>query len=75
MSVKFSHRLEYVAARAACGLVMFLPYRVMLALAWSIMGPVWAFSRKLRARTHRRLRQALGADKSDRELARIARRA
>ena len=75
MSVKFSHRLEYVAARAACGLVMFLPYRVMLALAWSIMGPVWAFNRKLRARTHRRLRQALGADKSDRELARIARRA
>ena len=75
MSVKFAHRMEYVAARVACAVLMFLPYRVVLGLAWGIMSVAWTLNHKLRARTQRRLRQALGTEKTDRELARIARRA
>ena len=72
MKYKFSHVLEYAAARAVSGLLVALPHRAALALAWGPVRLVFALNGKLRARTLRRLRQALGPEKSDRELGRIA---
>ncbi|MGD9780850.1 MAG: lysophospholipid acyltransferase family protein [Kiritimatiellia bacterium] len=71
MKHKPAHVAEYAAARAACGLLAALPHRAALALAWGPVRLAWALNGKLRAKTKRRLRQALGPEKSDRELERI----
>ena len=71
MKYKLAHVAEYAAARAVCGLVAAVPHRAALALAWGPVRLVWALNGKLRARTRRRLRQALGANPTDRELDRI----
>lgn len=75
MKVNLSHRMEYAAARAACGLLGALPHRAALALAWGPVRLAWALNGRLRAQTRRRLRQALGPAASERELGRIAWRA
>ncbi len=72
MKYKLAHMAEYAAARTVCGLLVALPHRVALALAWGPVRLVFALNGKLRARTRRRLRQALGPERSDRELGRIA---
>lgn len=72
MKVRFSHILEYGAVRAISGLFVALPHRAALGLAWGPARLVFALNKKLRIRTHRRLRQALGPDRSDAELRRIA---
>ena len=75
MKVKLAHRMEYAAARTVCGLLAALPHRAALALAWGPARLAWALNGRLRAQTRRRLRQALGPDRPDRELERIAWRA
>ena len=72
MKYKLAHVMEYAAARAASGLLAALPHRAALALVWGPVRLAWALNGKLRARTLRRLRQALGAERSDREFDRIA---
>ena len=72
MKYKLAHVAEYAAARAVCGLVAALPHRAALALAWGPVRLVWALNGNLRARTRRRLRQALWANPTDRQLDRIA---
>ena len=71
MKHKLAHLMEYGLARAVCGLVAAVPHRAALALAWGPARLAWALDGKRRARTRRRLRQALGPEKTDRELARI----
>ena len=72
MKYKPAHVAEYAAVRAACGLLAALPHRAALALAWGPVRLAWALNGKLRAQTRRRLRQALGPEKSDAELDRVA---
>lgn len=73
MKYKLAHVVEYAAVRSISGLLVALPHRAALALAWGPVRLAFALNGKLRARTRRRLRQALGAAPSDRELDRIAR--
>ena len=72
MNVKPSHILEYVLLRAASGLLAALPHRAALALAWGPARLAFLPGSRLRARTLRRLRQALGPARSGGELRRIA---
>jgi len=72
MKYRFSHMMEYAAVRAVSGLLVVLPHRAALGLAWVPARLIFALSQKLRARTHRRLRQALGPARPDKELHRIA---
>lgn len=72
MKVKWRHVAEYAVLRAASGLLVTLPHRVALALAWGPARIAFALNGRLRARTKKRLRQALGPGKTDRELGRIA---
>ena len=72
MKYKLAHVMEYAAVRAVCGLLVALPHRAALALAWGPVRLALALNGKLRARTRRRLRQALGPAKSESELDRIA---
>ncbi len=71
MKHQWAHVMEYLAVRSLSGLLAALPHRAALALVWGPVRLVWAVNGKLRKRTRQRLRQALGAEKSDRELARI----
>lgn len=75
MKYKLAHVMEYAAVRAACGVLVALPHRAALALAWGPVRAAWALNGRLRAQTRRRLRQALGPATSARELERIAWRA
>lgn len=72
MKYKLSHVLEYAAARTVSALLVLLPHRVALALVWGPVRLVWARQRRRRAQIMRRLRQALGPEKTDAELRRIA---
>lgn len=72
MKYTLAHVMEYAAVRAACGLLAALPHRGALALAWGPVRLAFALNGKLRARTRRRLRQALGPEASEAELGRIA---
>ena len=72
MKYKLAHVMEYAALRAVCGLLAALPHRVALALAWGPVRLAFALNGKLRARTRRRLRQALGESLSAKEIDRIA---
>jgi len=72
MKYRLAHVLEYAAARTACGLLAAVPPRAALALAWGPVRLAFALAGKLRARTRRRLRQALGPEKSGKELDHIA---
>lgn len=72
MNVNPSHILEYALLRAASGLLAALPHRAALALAWGPARVAFLPGSGLRARTLRRLRQALGPEISDRALRRIA---
>ena len=72
MKYKLAHVMEYAAARTVSGLLAALPHRVALALVWGPVRLAWALNSKLRARTRCRQRQALGPDRTDGELARIA---
>lgn len=60
MKPTLSHWLEYAAIRLVCGFFSLLPHRLALALAWGPARLVWSLSGRLRRRTYRRLRQALG---------------
>ena len=70
MKYQWAHVMEYLAVRSISGLLTVLPHRAALALAWGPVRLAWAANGKLRARTRRRLRQALGDARTDRELAR-----
>ena len=70
MKYQWAHVMEYLAVRSISGLLTALPHRAALALAWGPVRLAWAANGKLRARTRRRLRQALGDARTDRELAR-----
>lgn len=72
MKYRLRHVLEYAALRSVSGLLAALPHRAALALAWGPARLAFALNGKLRARTHLRLRQALGPARSDRDLDRIA---
>lgn len=72
MKYKLSHVLEYAAARTVSALLVLLPHRVTLALVWGPVRLAWALKPAFRARTLRRLRQALGPGKTEAELRRIA---
>ena len=72
MKVKPTQLLEYVVLRAASGLLVLLPHRVALALAWGPARLGFLLSGSFRARTLRRLRQALGPEPTDQQLRRIA---
>lgn len=72
MKYKWAHVAEYAAVRSVCGLLAAVPHRAALALAWGPVRLAWALNGKLRAKTARRLRQALGAEKTAAELDRIA---
>ncbi len=75
MKHTLAHVIDHGLARAVCGLVAAVPHRAALALVWGPARLAWALNGQRRARTRRRLRQALGAEKTDRELARIGWRA
>ncbi len=75
MRHRFSHWVEYALARSVSGLLVALPHRVALGLAWGPVRLAWALGGKLRARTRRRLRQALGPERADGELDRLGWRA
>ena len=62
------HVAEYAALRVVAGLLAVLPLRLALGLIWGPVRLAWALNGKLRARTRRRMRQALGAGRGDREL-------
>jgi Kdo2-lipid IVA lauroyltransferase/acyltransferase len=62
MKVKWRHVVEYAVLRATSGLLMALPHRAALAMAWGPARLAWALNARLRARTLRRMRQALGTD-------------
>lgn len=72
MKYRLRHVMEYAALRSVAGLLAALPHRAALALAWGPARVAFALNRKLRARTRRRLRQALGPARADRDLDRIA---
>jgi KDO2-lipid IV(A) lauroyltransferase len=72
MKYKLGHVMEYAAARMVSALLVALPHRAALALVWGPVRLAFALNGKLRARTRRRLRQALGPEKSEPELDRIA---
>ena len=72
MKHKLAHVMEYAGVRSVSGLLAALPHRAALALAWGPARLVFALNGKLRARTRRRLRQALGSERSDKEIDRIA---
>ena len=72
MKYKLAHVLEYAGVRAICGLLVALPHRVALALVWGPVRLAFLLNGRLRARTRRRIRQALGTELPDREIARIA---
>lgn len=72
MKPKATHILEYLLLRMASGLLVLLPHRVALALAWGPARLGFLLSGTLRARTVRRLRQALGPEPTDQQLRRIA---
>ncbi|MDY0144965.1 MAG: hypothetical protein RBS84_03100 [Kiritimatiellia bacterium] len=72
MKPKATHILEYLLLRMASGLLVLLPHRVALALAWGPARLGFLLSGSLRARTVRRLRQALGPEPTDQQLRRIA---
>ncbi len=72
MKVKVRYVLEYMGLRAASGLLVALPHRAALALAWGPARLAWSLNGKLRARTLRRLRQALGAEVGEGKLRCIA---
>jgi Kdo2-lipid IVA lauroyltransferase/acyltransferase len=72
MKHKLAHVMEYAGVRSVSGLLAALPHRAALALAWGPTRLVFALNGKLRARTRRRLRQALGDELSEKELDRIA---
>ena len=71
MKYKLAHVAEYAAVRSVCGLLAAVPHRAALALAWGPVRLAWALNGKLRAKTARRLRQALGPEKTEAELGRI----
>ena len=75
MTYRLKHRLEYAAVRAISGLMVALPHRVALALAWLPAFAVYRLNGKLRLRTRRRMRQVLGDGRSERELNRLGWRA
>lgn len=72
MKYKISHIAEYGVARAMSALLAALPHRVALGLAWGPVRLAFALNGKLRARTLRRMRQALGEGIPERELKRMA---
>lgn len=72
MKPKATHILEYLLLRMASGLLVLLPHRVALALAWGPARLGFLLSGSLRVRTVRRLRQALGPEPTDQQLRRIA---
>jgi len=65
--------MEYAAVRAISGLLVALPHRAALGFAWGPARLIFVLNKKLRVRTHSRLRQALGPERSDKDLRRIAR--
>ncbi len=70
--MKLRYIFEYVALRAVCGMLIILPYRVALCVAW---GFAWLahWAARYRVKTARaRLRAVLGPDLSDAEARRIA---
>lgn len=72
MAHRPKHVLEYAALRAIDGLVNALPYRAALALGWGLAWIGFHIVRWRVAEAERRILQVLGADRSRREIRRIA---
>jgi Kdo2-lipid IVA lauroyltransferase/acyltransferase len=72
MKYRWRHMIEYGALRAVSGLLVVLPHRMALGLAWGPARMAWALNGALRTRTMRRLRQALGGEIPEQNLRRIA---
>ena len=72
MKYRVSHILEYAVVRAISGLLVALSHRVALGLAWGPARLIFVLNKKLCVQTLRRLHQALGPDRSDKELRRLA---
>jgi len=66
------HVVEYVLLRAVCGLVAWLPYRLALALAWSLARIAFSVFRWRRREAIRRIRQVFGDALSPRQARRVA---
>jgi len=75
LKYKLKHIVEYAFMRGVGELINILPYRVALGLVWFIATASLPFIGGLMRRTRARLRQVFGQRYSERELARIARRA
>ena len=72
MKYKVAHVMEYAAARLVSALLVALPHRVALALVWGPVRLAFALNGKLRARTYRRLRQALGESLPESDIEHLA---
>ena len=64
---------EYAGIRLASALLGALPRRAAMALAWGVGGAYYWLNRRLRGRTRRRIREALGKEVSEQEVCRIGR--
>lgn len=68
----FKHRVEYVLLRAFTALFSVVPYRVALAVGWSMAALFFHVVRFRRREAYRRIREALGADLPTARVRRIA---
>jgi KDO2-lipid IV(A) lauroyltransferase len=66
------HVAEYLLFRSVAGLVKVLPLRVALGLAWLVAAGTHFLGRINVERTRQRIREVFGAQKTEREVRRIA---
>ena len=69
----WAQRAEYAGVRLASALLGALPRRAAMALAWGAGGAYYWLNRRLRGRTRRRIRDALGKEVAEQEVCRIGR--
>lgn len=72
MKYKTKHVVEYLTFRILAGLVLILPLRMALGLAWVVAAGTHFMGRINVDRTHARIRQVFGDQKTEKEVRRIA---
>lgn len=72
VAVKIRHGVEYILLRAATFLFAKIPYRAALSIGWAVAFLMhWIFRFRVRA-ARRRMHSVFGAEKSAREIRRLA---
>ena len=72
MKYKIKHLIEYILFRLIAGLILALPLRAALGLAWAAAAVSHFIGRVHVKRTRRRIRQVFGSSRSEKEIRRIA---